>query len=130
MNHAARAIVHHVNSCAVALQDSPRLGPLVRRRMTVVSYVGRRSGRAFSTPVAYVRTPDGVRINVAIPDTKRWWRNFTGAGGPLTVRLDGFDRPGHATAVRLNDRRAVVTVRFTGGRDDVAGGWPGRIRGS
>jgi hypothetical protein len=112
MNNAVRVVVDRFNACAVALQDSPRFGGLVRRRMTVVSYVGRRSGKRFSTPVAYFRTGDGVRIDVMMPDAKNWWRNFTGEGGELTVRLDGAERTGHATARRLNDRRAEVNVRF------------------
>jgi hypothetical protein len=65
MNNAVRVVVDRFNACAVALQDSPRFGGLVRRRMTVV-----------------------------------------------TVRLDGAERTGHATARRLNDRRAEVNVRF------------------
>ncbi|MEU8662656.1 hypothetical protein [Actinoplanes philippinensis] len=113
MNNAVRTVVNRFNTCVVTLQDSPRLGRLIRRRMTVVSYVGRRSGRRFSTPVTYFRTADGVRIDVMMPDSKNWWRNFTGDGGPLTVRLDDAERTGHATATRLNSRKAVVNVRLT-----------------
>jgi hypothetical protein len=112
--------VHRVNSCALTWRDSPRFGRLVRSRLTVVSYVGRRSGRTFSTPVAYRRTADGVVITVAIPDRKNWWRNFLDGGGPITVQLDGMDRTGHAVAhrdvaagSRWGARRTVsVVVRF------------------
>lgn len=113
MNSAVRATVNRFNNCVVSLQNSPRFGRLVRQRMTVVTYVGRRSGREFSTPVAYFRTDDGVRIDVMMPDAKNWWRNFTGDGGPLSVRLDDVERTGHATARRLSSRRAVVTVNLT-----------------
>jgi hypothetical protein len=39
---------------------------------------------------------DVVTIGVHLPDANGWWRNFTGAGAPLTVQLDGVDRPGQA----------------------------------
>jgi hypothetical protein len=44
-----------------------------------------------------------------MPDAKSWWRNFLGDGAPLTVRLDGIERAGHAVAQR--DDRGHVTVR-------------------
>jgi hypothetical protein len=90
------------------------LAPLVKRggmsgSMTIVTYVGRRSGKTFSTPVAYKRTPSGVRIMVALPDQKQWWRNFEGDGGELTVLLDKQERSGHAVAART-DKQVHVDV--------------------
>jgi hypothetical protein len=117
MNNTVRAVVDRVNTCAVSWQNSPRFGRLVRQRLTVVRYTGRRSGREFSIPVGYARTDGGVRIDVMMPDAKNWWRNFTGDGGPITVQLDGVDRSGHATARRLSARRAVVDVRFAEAKD-------------
>ncbi|MEV6349114.1 hypothetical protein [Actinoplanes sp. NPDC051851] len=108
MNSALRTAVGGFNRIVVKLQ----VLPWMRRRMTVVTYVGRRSGREFSTPVAYFRTDSGVRIDVMMPDAKNWWRNFTGAGGPLTVRLDGADRTGHAVAERSGKRRVTVSVHL------------------
>ena len=81
-------------------------------RMTVVSYTGRRSGRRFSIPVGYRRTGDEVTIDVGLPDRKTWWRNFTGDGSPLAVRLDGVDRPGHGVARRDDQGRVTVAVRL------------------
>jgi hypothetical protein len=99
-----------VNAGVTTLLAAPWIGARMRRRMTVVSYVGRRSGRAFSTPVAYRRHGDQVAIPVEIPDAKNWWRNFQDEGGRVTVRLDGVDRGGHAVAPRDGTRRAIVTV--------------------
>ncbi len=46
------------------------------------------------------------------PDSKTWWRNFTGEGAPLTLtNFDGTDRTGHAVAHR--DERGRVTVNVT-----------------
>ncbi|MEZ0385113.1 hypothetical protein [Mycobacterium sp. pW045] len=39
-------------------------------------------------------------------------RNFSGDGGPLTIRLDGADRPGHAGAERDEGGRVKVVVRL------------------
>lgn len=107
-----RKFVDVFNGMTTALVDSPRLGPLVGRRITTISYVGRRSGRTFSLPVGYRCSGEQVTIGVAMPDAKAWWRNFLGDGGPLTIRLDGADRTGHAVAQRDERGRVTVTVRL------------------
>jgi len=81
--------------------------------MVTLTYVGRRSGRTFRIPVGYRRRGDEVLITVAMPDAKSWWRNFLGEGGPLSLRLDGVDRPGHAVARREGKGRVIVKVRLT-----------------
>jgi hypothetical protein len=108
---ALQRSVNFFNSGVIALVGAPRLGPIVSRFITTATYRGRRSGRTFSTPVGYRRAGDVVTVTVMLPDAKSWWRNFTGDGGPLTLRLDGRDRTGHAVAVR--DGRAVtITARL------------------
>ncbi|WNE96164.1 hypothetical protein PS467_12860 [Streptomyces luomodiensis] len=97
------------------LRSSPRWGRLVRGRLTVVTYTGRRSGRTFSTPVAYRRAADLVTITVALPERKTWWRNFTDEGGPISLDLDGGDRTGHAVARVDGKGRVTVTVRLDPG---------------
>ena len=92
-------LVGIVNKLFVSLIDAPIVGPLVRRGMINIRYVGRRSGKTIQTPVGYRRSGDTIVINVMSPDNKTWWRNFLGEGGPITLlRLDGQDRTGHATA--------------------------------
>ncbi|NKY88389.1 nitroreductase family deazaflavin-dependent oxidoreductase [Nocardia veterana] len=81
----------------------------MRKGFVEITYVGRRSGKSFSTPVNYRRSGDSILIGVAMPDRKSWWRNFTGDGGPITLHLPGGDRTGHAVAQR--DERGRVTVR-------------------
>lgn len=96
----------------VGLIDAPVLGPLVRRGLINIRYVGRRSGKTIETPVGYRRDGDAIVINVMAPDKKVWWRNFLGEGGPITLlRLDGRDRSGHAVAHR--DAQGRVSVRVT-----------------
>lgn len=100
-----------VNGCVARLALSPRWGRLVGRGIAMLTYTGRKSGRIFTIPIGYRRTADGILITVAMPDSKTWWRNFLGDGGPLSVRLDGVDRPGHAVARR--DERGRVTVKVS-----------------
>ncbi|MBW0091645.1 nitroreductase family deazaflavin-dependent oxidoreductase [Pseudonocardia sp. KRD-184] len=100
-----------VNAVVRPLVLSPRWGRLLAGSMTVVTYTGRRSGRTFTIPVAYRREGDDVTIRVELPDRKKWWRNFTGEGAPLSVRLGGVERAGHGVASRAG-RRAVVAVRL------------------
>jgi hypothetical protein len=47
-----------------------------------------------------------------MPDAKTWWRNFTGDGGPMTLRLDGTDRHGLAVARRNERGRVSVSVHL------------------
>ncbi|MGK8488567.1 nitroreductase/quinone reductase family protein [Nocardia asiatica] len=104
--------VRAVNGGVVALLDVPLLGKLMGKGFVVITYVGRRSGRTFSTPVNYWRKGDELVIGVAMPDKKSWWRNFTDEGGPITLHLDGADRRGHAVARRDERGRVFVNVRL------------------
>jgi hypothetical protein len=102
-----------VNKLFVALIDAPVVGPLVRRGLINIRYVGRRSGKTVQTPVGYQRSGDGIVINVMSPDNKTWWRNFLGEGGPITLlKLDGADRTGHAVADRDDNGRVKVSVQL------------------
>lgn len=101
------------NARVLALRASPRWGGMVRRHLTIVTYTGRRSGRTFRIPVAYKRAGDAVEIGVRLAEKKNWWRNFTGAGGPISVELDGVDRAGHAVARQVG-RNATVSVSLDG----------------
>jgi hypothetical protein len=106
-------IVGIVNRLFVALIDAPIVGPLVRRGLINIRYVGRRSGKTVETPVGYQRSGDSIVINVMSPDNKTWWRNFLGAGGPMTLlKLDGQDRTGHAIASRDAEGRVKVAVQL------------------
>jgi hypothetical protein len=106
-------IVGIVNKLFAGLIDAPLVGPLVRRTLINIRYVGRRSGKTIETPVGYRRAGDTITINVMSPDAKSWWRNFLGEGGPITLlRLDGADRTGHGVADRDEKGRVTVTVQL------------------
>ena len=103
------------NAPVAAIANSPRLGARLRRSVTVVTYIGRRSGRRFSIPVAYRRRGDEVDIAANLPDAKTWWRNFVGDGAPMSLTLDGVEHAGHAVAHRDDKGRVTVRVRLAGG---------------
>ncbi|MGB0972188.1 MAG: hypothetical protein ACPGVG_14700 [Mycobacterium sp.] len=104
-------IVGVVNAGAVRLINVPVLGQLLHRSMVVIRYTGRRSGRSFEIPVNYRRSGQEVVIRVLAPDSKNWWRNFTGDGGVITLTdFGGTDRAGHAVARRDERGRVKVTV--------------------
>ncbi len=98
-----------LNAPVAAMATSRCFGRIVSRNIAIIAYTGRRSGRPFSIPVAYRRSGDDLEIAANMPDAKSWWRNFLGDGAPLTVRLDGVERAGHAVARR--DEHGHVTVR-------------------
>ncbi len=104
-----------LNAPVTAIAASPRLGARLRRNVTVITYTGRRSGRAFSIPVAYSRRDDEIEVAANLPDAKTWWRNFVGEGGPVTLTLDGDERAGHAVAHRDANGRVTVRIRLTTG---------------
>jgi hypothetical protein len=107
-------IVGLMNKLFIALIDAPVVGPVVRRGMINIRYVGRRSGKTIETPVGYRRTADGLIINVMSPQNKTWWRNFLGDGGEITLlKFDGRDRTGHAIANRDPKGAVSVAVRLT-----------------
>jgi hypothetical protein len=110
-----RFLVHGVNAAITALIHAPLLGPRLGRYITEISYVGRKSGRSFTLPIGYQLRGDTVTIRVSMPDRKNWWRNFLGAGAPLTIRLDDTPRTAHAVALR--DATGRVTVTATLDRD-------------
>ncbi|MET0899470.1 MAG: hypothetical protein ABWY45_16300 [Mycobacterium sp.] len=106
-----RILVEAVNTAVTGLTHTPLLGPVLSRYITEISYTGRKSGRSFTLPIGYRRSGDTVTIAVSMPDKKNWWRNFLGAGAPLSIRLDGTDRPAHAVSSR--DAKGRVTVVAT-----------------
>lgn len=106
----ARVVVDAVNSAMTALTHAPLVGPVLGRYITEISYTGRKSGKSFTLPIGYERRGDTITIRVLMPDRKNWWRNFLGAGAPLSIRLDDVDRPAHAVATRDDAGRVKVVA--------------------
>lgn len=58
----------------------------------VVRHTGRRSGRAFATPVALAATRDGFFVPLPWGDRTDWCRNLVAAGGGA-IRYRGREYP-------------------------------------
>jgi hypothetical protein len=94
------------------LLQSPFHG-IVSRRIMLITFTGRMSGKSFTTPVTYVRDGDMVRVF----SNQRWWRNLT--GGAL-VRLHIRGEPLSGIAEPEQDRAAVFAeVKQFLGREGV-----------
>ena len=101
-----------LNVPVAAMANSRPFGRILGRNVAVITYTGRRSGRTITTPVAYRRKGDELQIAANMPDAKNWWRNFTDEGAPLSVRLNGVERVGHAVSQRDANGRVTVHVRL------------------
>jgi hypothetical protein len=113
-NHLANPVVR-----AVARSPAHRL---LGRRLVLLSYRGRRTGRRRELPVMTAADGKGLIVVVGQPDAKTWWRNFGSAPTDVVVRTGGKDQhrsarrllpgdPGYAGALthyRQVFRRAVV----------------------
>lgn len=78
-----------------AARGTTRLAlPLAGKRwnpfFSVVRHTGRRSGRAFETPVAGRRIADGFVLALAFGPSAHWYRNLVAAGGGV-IRWRGVD---------------------------------------
>lgn len=71
------------SSPAVRLVLASRAHVLISRRLMLLAFTGRRTARAYTTPVSYVREGS----DLLIPGGGAWWKNL--ASGPISVRLQG-----------------------------------------
>jgi len=65
----------------------------------LLRHQGRRSGRAYATPVVGMRVPGGFAIPMAFGEGADWYRNIVAAGG-ATIRR-------HGTEHQLRDPAAI-----------------------
>src|SRR5436190_15806319 len=105
------ALNRTVNPVLRLVLRSPLHGP-TSRRLALITYTGRRSGRDYTIPVLYRDKGDEVTIAVGWPDRKVWWRNLTGEGGPVRLIVGGQKLRGHAVATRDAGHDALVRVRL------------------
>ncbi len=90
------------NPLLVMILRSP-LHPLLSGNTLALTYTGRKSGRAYTAPVNYVR--DGDRLWATSYRTRTWWRNLR-VGVPVSLRLRGHEV--QATGQALEDKDAVI----------------------
>ena len=74
---------------------------LLSKRLLVMTFTGRKTGKRYSTPLAYVQAGDTLLFGTQAP----WWKNLRG-GKPVSVRLRGSERTGVAEVV--NDEAGMA----------------------
>jgi len=71
------------NAVPAAILRSP-IHRLLSKRVALLSFVGRRSGKEYTIPVVYVRRDGAVLVSTDSP----WWKNLR-PSAPVRVRLEG-----------------------------------------
>ncbi|CCQ15178.1 putative uncharacterized protein [Rhodococcus sp. AW25M09] len=78
--------------------------------MGILTYTGRKSGKKISLPLAFSRKGDHLKVGVAVPDRKNWWKNFITDAGRVDVDLGGNHYTGLATSTRDDRGRVFVDI--------------------
>jgi hypothetical protein len=87
-----------VNPVVRALGHSPAHG-LLGRRLVLLSYIGRRTGRRYELPVMTSVAGEDLVVVAAGAEGKTWWRNF--GPMPTEVLVCAGGREQHRSARRL-----------------------------
>jgi hypothetical protein len=79
----------------------------------LLTYTGRKSGRAYTFPISYAQ--NGKRLRLITRRSKTWWKSIA-AGAPVNLWLRGEQRPGWATAIPADreDRMAAMMAVYRG----------------
>ena len=94
-------LLRTVNPFVRVVLRSPMHG-LLGRRLILLEYTGRRSGRAYAIPIGYFRwEPDELLCFTS----RRWWTNLRD-GDAVSVVLRGRLREATPSVVRSLDERA------------------------
>ncbi len=91
------------------LLRSPLHG-LVSGMYALITFVGQKSGRTYTTPVQYKQF--GQTLKFVTRRSRVWWKNLRG-GAPVTVRLRGQDQPGRAEEAPADDAAALAAEILT-----------------
>lgn len=95
-----------MNKVPAAVLRSP-LHRTMSSKYLLLSFTGRRSGRSYTTPVAYLSEGDAFLMTT----DSSWWKNLRGedeGGARVTVRVKGREYEGVGEAV--TDETEVVRV--------------------
>lgn len=84
-----------------------RAGRALGRRLAVVEYDGRRSGKSHQLVTLYATEGRVVHIRVGMAERKTWWRNFKEPHA-VRLRLAGEDYDTTAHVVREGNLVSVV----------------------
>jgi deazaflavin-dependent oxidoreductase (nitroreductase family) len=97
-----------LNRLMAGMLRTPGLQRLVGRGTALLTFTGRRSGRAYTTPVSYARSDD--RVVLLSHPSRTWWRNLPDRPR-VELRLAGRDHVGTASVLTGDDPAALALVR-------------------
>ena len=95
-----------MNKVPATILRSPLHG-LMSNRFLLLSFAGRKSGRQYTTPVAYLSEGDAFLMTTDSP----WWKNLRG-GAPVTMWVEGCEYQGTADAITDHAEVTRVLGRF------------------
>ena len=99
-------VLHAVNPFVVALLRSPLHG-LLDKQVILLTFTGRKTGRAYTIPVEY----SGEGDVLTIWSGHRWRANLRG-GAPVEVRLQGRQRTAWADVIDDPDALLAEVDRY------------------
>jgi len=91
------------NTLVKPLLKSP-LHPLMSRKLVLITYTGRKSGKAYTLPVEY--TQHDHTLTILTWKNRTWWKNLEG-GASVTVRLQGKEVNGKASVQHYDKEHAT-----------------------
>ncbi len=91
------------NAVMIWLLRSPLHG-LISQSFMLVTVTGKKTGKAYTTPVNYSR--EGNMLTIVSQRNRTWWRNLRG-GRPLTIHLQGQDLT--ASGIVIEDDAGVTS---------------------
>jgi deazaflavin-dependent oxidoreductase (nitroreductase family) len=95
------------NSLITALLRSPLHG-LLSGSFMLLTVIGRKTGRAYTTPVNYGRTGD--TLTCFSKRDRTWWRNLR-ERAPVAVLLRGRERRGLGVVVETDEATRAARLR-------------------
>jgi hypothetical protein len=82
-----------LNPIVTGILQSPIHG-IASANLCVFSYRGRRSGKAYTTPLSYMR--EGSTVRLLSSHNTRWWNNFRGEPADVEIVIAGETLRGQA----------------------------------
>jgi deazaflavin-dependent oxidoreductase (nitroreductase family) len=82
-----------MNGFPAMLLRSPLHG-LMSENTLLITFTGRKSGKAYTIPIVYLREGEAFLMTTDSP----WWKNLRG-GAPVTLRVKGEEHPAFGEAM-------------------------------
>jgi len=86
-----------------------RLHCLVSSQLMLVKFTGRKTGKAYLTPMAYHDFGDIIIIALAETASRQWWRNYREVW-PMEILIKGRWQRGYASVVKPNTAESKKVV--------------------